>query len=296
MTTTPPLPHKNPLVGVGCIVVRGDGRLLMVQNHRGFWSTPGGHLDFGESPGACAARETLEETGVRVGAVEFVAVTSDVLPDAGRHYITIWMRADVADSRVVIGDPAEIAAADWFAPDDLPKPRHPYFENLLAGRSLPAAPVNLPVRVAAQRSVPSAESGESECPFCRYLDGRDPCVFVARGPTVSSFMNRTQYDRGAMLVVPNAHVVTVMEAPDAVVAAVHLEARRLAIRAVDVLGAIGVNVFQNNGAAAGQSVDHYHVHVVPRYPGSDPARRFREHDFPHTAPAELEALAERLRA
>ena len=116
----------------------------MVQNHRGFWSTPGGHLDFGESPAECAARETLEEAGVRVARVEFVAITNDVLYDVGRHYITIWMRADVDHADLAIGDPEEIVAAQWFAPGDLPEPRHVYFENLLAGRSLPPMPANLP--------------------------------------------------------------------------------------------------------------------------------------------------------
>ena len=135
-----------PQVGVGCIVVRDDGHLLMVQNHRGFWSTPGGHLDFGESPAECAARETFEETGVRVTNAEFVAITNDVLHDVGRHYITIWMRAEVADAPLIVGDPAEIAAANWFAPGDLPEPRHLYFENLLAGRCLPPAPANFPFR------------------------------------------------------------------------------------------------------------------------------------------------------
>jgi 8-oxo-dGTP diphosphatase len=43
------IPEKIPYVGVGCIVVR-DGNLLLVRNQRGLWSTPGGHLDFGESP------------------------------------------------------------------------------------------------------------------------------------------------------------------------------------------------------------------------------------------------------
>ena len=136
---------------------------------------------------------------------------------------------------------------------------------------------------------------DAECPFCAYLDNRVPCAFVTRTGTVSAFLNRTQYERGALLVVPNAHVATVMEAPEELVAAVHLEARRLATRLVDVLDATGVNVFQNNGASAGQTVPHYHVHVVPRYPHSDPGRRFRERDFEHTPLEELQALADRLR-
>ena len=133
------------------------------------------------------------------------------------------------------------------------------------------------------------------CPFCEYLDGSVPCAFVARERTIAAFLNRTQYERGALLVVPNAHVATVMEAPESLVADVHVAARRLAVRLTDVLGATGVNIFQNNGASAGQTVGHYHVHVVPRYPGSDPARRFRERDFEHTAIETLEELARLLR-
>ena len=141
-------------------------------------------------------------------------------------------------------------------------------------------------------SDPPAPSG---CPFCAYIDDREPCAFASRGPRVSAFLNRTQYERGALLVIPNTHVATVMEAPEALVAEVHVEARRLAIRLIEIFGATGVNVFQNNGASAGQTVAHYHVHVVPRYPGSDPAHRFRERDFEHTPIAELEELARRLR-
>ena len=142
---------KVPLVGVGCIVVRADGHLLLVRNQRGFWSTPGGHLDFGESPAECAARETLEETGVQVSDIEFVAITNDVLPQLGRHYITIWMRATAPKLAPVIHDLVEIEAAGWFAPSALPEPRHLYFENLLAGRSLPPNPTNFPFQGVSTR-------------------------------------------------------------------------------------------------------------------------------------------------
>lgn len=136
-STWPQIPH----VGVGCLVIR-NGALLMVRNHRGLWSTPGGHLDFGEAPDECAARETLEETGLHVTNVSFVALTNDVLHAAGRHYITIWMRADADHTNATVGDPAEIAEVGWFTPDALPSPRHVYFENLLAGRCWPSMPPN----------------------------------------------------------------------------------------------------------------------------------------------------------
>jgi 8-oxo-dGTP diphosphatase len=148
--TTGSTPDKIPFVGVGCIVVR-DGQFLLVRNHRGFWSTPGGHLDFGESPEDCAARETLEETGVSVTAVQFVAITNDVLVDAGKHYVTIWMRGEASDLPPTICDAAEIAEIGWFAPDALPTPLHLYFQNLLDGHCWPRSPANLPFTIGPKR-------------------------------------------------------------------------------------------------------------------------------------------------
>jgi 8-oxo-dGTP diphosphatase len=140
------IPDKIPYVGVGCIVVR-DGKLLLVRNQRGFWSTPGGHLDFGESPDVCAARETLEETGVSVSKVEFVAITNDVLADAGKHNLTVWMRGDATGVPAQIGDTAEINQLGWFSPDRLPSPLHLYFQNLLDGNCWPRLPSNLPFTI-----------------------------------------------------------------------------------------------------------------------------------------------------
>ena len=130
------IPEKIPFVGVGCIVIR-DGQLLLVRNQRGLWSTPGGHLDFGESPEICAARETREETGVSVSNMQFVAITNDVLADVGKHYVTIWMRGDADGDSTQIGDTAEIKELGWFSPDELPTPLQLYFQNLLEGRCWP---------------------------------------------------------------------------------------------------------------------------------------------------------------
>jgi 8-oxo-dGTP diphosphatase len=99
-----------------------DGKLLLVRNRQGLWSTPGGHLDFGESPDVCAAREAFEETGVTVSNVQFVAVTNDVLADLGKHYITLWMRGDADSAAGQIGDLGEIVEIGWFSPDALPAP------------------------------------------------------------------------------------------------------------------------------------------------------------------------------
>jgi 8-oxo-dGTP diphosphatase len=147
----------RPLVGIGCIAI-WEGQILLVRSRNGCWSTPGGHLDFGESPGDAAIRETLEETGVQVHNVEFVAITNDMISSTGKHYVTIWLRADVADPAISIRDTNEIVEARWFEPNDLPVPRHIYFENLINGLTLPPSPANLPqLRVRTSSSTPRAK-------------------------------------------------------------------------------------------------------------------------------------------
>ena len=97
----------RPRVGVGCIVMRGDETLLVRSRRSGRWSTPGGNLDFGESPAECARRETAEEAGIALESVDFVAITNDVMPERGTHYITVWMRGEVKAAHISIGDEQE---------------------------------------------------------------------------------------------------------------------------------------------------------------------------------------------
>ena len=151
---------RVPGVGVACVVTRA-GRVLLIRRQgshgAGTWSTPGGHLDFGETPAACAIRETEEETGVRVSRVEFLAVTNDIFADLGKHYITVWMRGEANDGDAQIRDTAEVAEVGWFEPDALPTPLFLSLENLLAGRCFPPEPLAMPFHPRHERS-PLTES------------------------------------------------------------------------------------------------------------------------------------------
>jgi len=117
------------------------------------------------------------------------------------------------------------------------------------------------------------------CPFCAYLLGTARCAFITRTDRVASFVNVRQYDRGALLVIPITHAATVRDLEPEHVAAVHVEAARVGRALFRACGCTGLNIFQNNGLDAGQHVPHFHVHVVPRYPGSDPRRIFQQADF-----------------
>lgn len=138
---------KVPYVGVGCVIIR-DGRILLVRRQGahgvGSWSTPGGHLDFAESPAQCAARETEEETGIRVSHVEFLAITNDVFTDAEKHYLTIWMRGQPDRSEAVARDATEIAEVGWFDLDAMPSPLFLSLANLVSGTCLPSVPSDWP--------------------------------------------------------------------------------------------------------------------------------------------------------
>ncbi|KAI1246234.1 hypothetical protein MGN70_013131 [Eutypa lata] len=61
------------------------------------WQFPGGHLDYGETYFACAERETLEETGLKVKAVKLVGVTNDIFEDVGKHYVTLFVVCQMED-------------------------------------------------------------------------------------------------------------------------------------------------------------------------------------------------------
>jgi 8-oxo-dGTP diphosphatase len=128
-----------PRVGVG-IVVRRERELLLVRragtHGSGAWSTPGGHLDFGEDPATCAAREAAEETGVAIGAARLIGVTNDMFEKEEEHYITLWFEAEHQS-----GDPAALAdyeldAVGWFREDALPETLFLPLRNLLEGRTL----------------------------------------------------------------------------------------------------------------------------------------------------------------
>src|SRR5919108_4206703 len=85
---------EKPQVGAAIIITKGDKVLLMKRkgpHGKGTWSTPGGHLDFGEALEECAAREAKEEVGVDVVDIRFRAVTNDLFEETGRHYVTVWL-------------------------------------------------------------------------------------------------------------------------------------------------------------------------------------------------------------
>jgi 8-oxo-dGTP diphosphatase len=132
--------NQVPKVGVAIIITRNDQVLLVKRKNvhgAGSWSTPGGHLDFGESPEFCAAREAKEEVGLDVVDIRFRAITNDIFGREEKHYISIWMDGECLSGEPRIAADYEVAELGWFAWASLPEPLFLPFENLLKGNSYP---------------------------------------------------------------------------------------------------------------------------------------------------------------
>ena len=107
----------------------------------------------------------------------------------------------------------------------------------------------------------------SDCVFCRIVARQIPATVVHEDEQVLAFMDLGQVNPGHVLVALKAHVENLfgLEAKQAGVVAV--AAARIARAIRTAFAPHGLSVYQANGKAAGQTVLHYHVHLVPRYEG-----------------------------
>ena len=106
---------------------------------------------------------------------------------------------------------------------------------------------------------------DPDCIFCKIIAGELPSTIVAEDERTVSFMDINPGTRGHALVIPREHATNLLEISEEDLAACAAAAQRLARKATDNLGAAGVNLVNSCGAAAWQTVFHFHIHVIPRY-------------------------------
>ena len=104
------------------------------------------------------------------------------------------------------------------------------------------------------------------CIFCRIVAGEIPAEVIASEADGVAFLDVQPLADGHVLVVPRAHVPTIEDLEPAAAAALFQLVRRLAGPVRQALGAAGTTIGINNGEAAGQTIPHVHVHIVPRWP------------------------------
>jgi histidine triad (HIT) family protein len=112
---------------------------------------------------------------------------------------------------------------------------------------------------------------DPDCIFCKIVAGELPSTVVAEDERTIAFMDVNPATRGHLLVIPREHSSDLLTINDEDLEAVTRAARRMAARVKQRLGADGVNLINSCGAAAWQTVFHFHLHVIPRY-AHDPLR------------------------
>ncbi len=133
----------------------------------------------------------------------------------------------------------------------------------------------------------------SDCVFCKIVAGQIPSAKVHEDELTLAFMDIGEVSPGHVLVTVKPHVENIYGLNDALAAAVFQTAARVARAVRNAYSPEGVTLYQANGVAAGQTVFHFHLHLVPRY-----ARDGMRLTWPTKNPPreQLEANAAKLRA
>ncbi len=108
---------------------------------------------------------------------------------------------------------------------------------------------------------------DPDCIFCKIIAGELPARIIDQDEDTVAFMDIAPATRGHALVVPRRHASDLLEIDDDDLAATVRAAQRLAGRVKERLDADGVNLINSCGAAAWQTVFHFHIHLIPRYEG-----------------------------
>jgi histidine triad (HIT) family protein len=133
------------------------------------------------------------------------------------------------------------------------------------------------------------------CIFCAIVAGQSPAHRVYEDATVLAFMDIFPVGDGHLLVVPKRHYENLLEADEESMLAVMSASRRIAHAIKRALNPDGIGVHQLNGAAAGQSVFHYHMHLIPRKHGDPIAFHGRTAGDPGRLAETARRIAEALR-
>lgn len=103
------------------------------------------------------------------------------------------------------------------------------------------------------------------CIFCKIAAGEIPSITLFEDEDVRVIFDIGPATKGHALVILKEHYENVYEVPEEILAKAHITAKKIAIALKEITGCDGINILQNNGEAAGQSVFHLHIHVIPRY-------------------------------
>lgn len=106
---------------------------------------------------------------------------------------------------------------------------------------------------------------DENCIFCKLANGEIPTATLYEDEDFRVILDASPASKGHALILPKEHYANLYELDDEVAAKVLVLAKKMITKLTDLLGCDGYNIVQNNGEAAGQTVFHFHMHLIPRY-------------------------------
>ena len=107
------------------------------------------------------------------------------------------------------------------------------------------------------------------CIFCKIIAKEIPSSIIYEDEKVMAFLDISQSTRGHTLVVPKIHFANIYSVDDETLAHLINVTKKLSIKLKQKLDANGINIINNNEIRAGQTVEHLHFHIIPRFDESD---------------------------
>lgn len=106
---------------------------------------------------------------------------------------------------------------------------------------------------------------DENCIFCKVANGQIPSKTIYEDEEFRAILDLAPATKGHALILPKNHYANLFELPEETAKKAIVLAKKLGVRMVENLHADGFNLVQNNGEAAGQTVFHFHMHMIPRY-------------------------------
>lgn len=103
------------------------------------------------------------------------------------------------------------------------------------------------------------------CIFCKIANGEIPSATLYEDEDFRVILDLGPASKGHALILPKAHAANLFELPDDLAEKAILVAKKVGAKLTEALGCDGLNLVQNNGEAAGQTVFHFHMHLIPRW-------------------------------
>jgi len=106
---------------------------------------------------------------------------------------------------------------------------------------------------------------KADCIFCKLANGEIPTNAIYEDDDFKVILDVAPATRGHALILPKEHADNLYELPDEIASKALVLAKKMATQMTEKLQCEGFNLLQNNGEIAGQTVTHFHIHLIPRY-------------------------------